>query len=233
MSIPYELTILNYKLLSRRPKINIPPSINLDEPVVFVANHEKIAGPMMMETYFPFAFRPWIIYKMLYAKDIKNYVQETFFMGRLKMKSRISGLFARLLTPLIDNVMNSTNAIPVYLNQRRVMETFIHSVEALKSKQNLLIFPENKGVVSPYHQHVYQFKTGFIYLAKLYFRETQKTTTFVPISINPRTPSLNIGLPVVFDPENSFSHEKERITRHLMNQIDLLYLPTKTRNPLG
>ena len=227
MSVPYDLTIFNYKLLSRKPQILIPDDLHLEEPVVFIANHEQIAGPMMMESYFPIKFRPWIIYKMLFANEIKPYVQETFFMGRLKLKSRVSGFLARMLTPLIDSVMNSTNGIPVYLSQRKIMDTFVKSVEALKANENLLIFPERKGDISPNHQHVYNFKTGFIYLAKLYFRETQKSTTFVPVSINPRTPSLKVGEPVQFDPQNNFNMEKERITSHLMNQIELLYLPNK------
>lgn len=225
MSIPYDLTVFNYKLLSKPPKIHIPESLKFEESVVFIANHEKIAGPAMMQTYFPIQYRPWIIYKMLSSLEIKTYVQETFFMGRLRMKSRISGFLARLLTPIIDSVMNSTNGIPVYLSQRRIMETFSKSVEALKANQNLLIFPEKKGMVSPNHKHLFAFKTGFLYLAKLYFRETQKTTTFVPVSINPKTPSINVGEPVIFNPENNFKFEKERITSHLMNQIDSLYLP--------
>lgn len=221
----YKITSMLIRLFSKKPNIHIPSDLTLNEPVVFVANHERLAGPIMMDTFFPYQFRPWIIFRMLDKMEIREYVRETFFAGRHKMKDKISDLYACILTPLIHSVMNSTNPIPVYLNQRRIADTFQLSIEALKNRQNLLIFPEKKGEVFPPYQHIFNFQPGIIHLAKQYFRETQKKLSFIPVAINPNAHWICVGDSVIFDPRRTYEEEKNRIIDNLMQQIELMYTP--------
>jgi len=224
----YKITSLLIRIFSKKPQIHIPSNLDLNEPVVFVANHERLAGPIMMDTYFPYKFRPWIIFYMLEKKEIREYVRETFFSGRHKMKYKISDLYARILTPLIHSVMNSTNPVPVYLNQRRIGETFQLSIEALKNRQNLLIFPEKKGEVVPQYRHIFNFQAGIIHLAKQYFRETRQKLPFIPVSINPNAHWICIGNSVVFNPEVEYEDEKTRVIECLMRQIEQMYTPPQS-----
>ncbi|MCD4751741.1 MAG: 1-acyl-sn-glycerol-3-phosphate acyltransferase [Anaerolineaceae bacterium] len=226
MTFEYWMTSLLIKIFSKKPKIFLPDNINLDPPVVFVANHEKLAGPMMMGTRFPFKFRPWVNDRMLTRKKITDYVQESFFMGRLQIKSKWKSRFlSKQITPWLYQLMRGTKPIPVYQNQIRIIETFKTSVKILDQNENILIFPDGKGETNTVFNNISQFKTGFIYLAKHYWKQSRKAVRFIPVSINPQLPSVSLGESITYNPENNYNDEKIRISEFLMQQIDSLYYP--------
>jgi 1-acyl-sn-glycerol-3-phosphate acyltransferase len=121
--------------------------------------------------------------------------------------------------------MNSTDPIPVYQNQYRIKDTFHLSMQALKNRQNLLIFPEQKGVTAEGFQHIFTLNTGFLYLARQYFRELRESLRIVPVAINPNLPAIAVGTAVQFDPNQPYEQEKKRLVRHIMEQIEMLYDP--------
>jgi len=95
-------------------------------------------------------------------------------------------------------------------------------MDVLKNGENLLIFPEN-GASENYSTEVQQFFDGFIYLAKLYNRQTQKSLLFCPVSINPKSRMISVGRMVRFNPHNEYKLESERIRKSLMQQVADLY----------
>lgn len=217
-------TLLNIaRRIVPRPTLVITESIPSDEPVVFVANHEKNYGPAIMQLFFPISYRPWIIYNMLDEDVCKPYVQETFFDERLKWPRWLSKPVTALLTPLLVRLMQETNPVPVYRGRPdRIVETFRQSIKALENGENLLIFPE-KPASEPFSDDVNEFFEGFLYLAKLYYRKTGKGLLFCPVSINPKTDTISIGKSVRFNPEFEFQVESDRIRLHLMEQVAGLY----------
>ena len=79
-------TFLNFaKRIYPRPTIVFSSELDLDQPVVFVANHEKNYGPSIMQLFFPISYRPWIINRMLEPKVCSEYIREEFFEARLKI----------------------------------------------------------------------------------------------------------------------------------------------------
>ena len=226
MSFELWMTTLLIKMFTKKPELFLPEDINLDPPVIFVANHEKLAGPFIMGTRFPFKCRPWVNDRMITRKKITDYVQESFFMGRLHIKSkRKSRFLSKQVTPWLHQLIKGTNPIPVYQNQHRIVETFKTSVKILDQNENILIFPDGSLVKNTVFKNINQFKTGFIYLAKRYWQESQKAVRFIPVSINHKLPSISLGESITYNPKNKFSDEKIRISEFLMYQIDSLYNP--------
>jgi hypothetical protein len=206
-----------------RPTLVITESIPSDEPVVFVANHEKNYGPAMMQLFFPVSYRPWIIYNMLDVDVCKPYIQKTFFDERLKWPRWLSKPVGAVLTPILVRLMQATKPVPVYRGcPDRIVETFRQSIKAMENGENLLIFPE-KPDTEPFSDEVNEFFEGFIYLAKLYYRKTGKDLLFCPVSINPKADTISVGKTVRFNSENEFQVESERIRKHLMEQVAGLY----------
>lgn len=206
-----------------RPILVITESIPTGEPVVFVANHEKNYGPAMMQLFFPISYRPWVIYNMLDEDVCKPYIQETFFDERLKWPRWLSKPATALLTPLLVRLMQTTNPVPVYRGRPdRIVETFRQSIKALENGENLLIFPE-KPESEPFSDDVNQFFEGFLYLAKLYNRQTGKDLLFCPVSINPKADTISIGKAVRFNSDIEFPVESETVRNHLMEQVSGLY----------
>ena len=221
----YKITSSLIRLFRKKPRLYLSDLTDLTPPLVFIANHVRLSGPIMMDTYFPLPYRPWIIDQMLVKEKIIDYVAETFFKGRLNLQNEISLTFASILAPLIENVMNSTNPIPVYQKHHRIKETFSMSLEALKKKQNLLIFPEKKGFQHPDFHHVFEFNTGFIHLAKQYFQECQKRLCFLPVAINPDINTIAVGKAIQYNPSNAYEKEKARICHALMAEIEKYFYP--------
>jgi 1-acyl-sn-glycerol-3-phosphate acyltransferase len=211
------------KLAFPKPSITFTEPVPQAEPVVFVANHEKNYGPGVMQLYFPRRFRPWIIYHMLEPGECKAYVQETFFEERLGWPAWLSAFTAKAIEPLLIRLMNATHPVPVYREDpRRITRTFQDSLDALRSGENLLIFPENENAPF-YSPEIQEFFPGFLYLAKLYRRETGKSLVFCPVSINPDRETVTVGKSIRFSPNGNYPAEAERVRQHLMHQVAGLY----------
>jgi glycosyltransferase involved in cell wall biosynthesis len=213
---------LSRKIVSR-PTIIFSEPISMDEPVIFVANHEKNYGPSIMQLFFPIPYHPWIIYNMLDVKECYPYVQETFFKQRLGWPTWLSRVMAKAIAATLVRIMHFTHPVPVYREKPdQIIETFRQSMDILKNGENILIFPEN-GDSDSYSAEVNQFYDGFIYLAKLYYRQTQKSLVFYPVSINPESHMISVGRMVRFNPFTEYKLESERIRQNLMQQVAYLY----------
>lgn len=206
-----------------KPTIIFTDRVPVNEPVVFVANHEKNYGPSVLQLHFPLKYRPWIIYHMLEAGECRQYIQETFFEERLGWPVWFSSLAAKVLEPLLIRLMHTTHPVPVYREHpQRIVETFRASLYALAQGDNLLIFPENPHEPL-FSQEVRGFFEGFLYLAKLYARNTGKGLLFCPLSINPAKQTVTVGKLVRFNPTAEYKSEAERVRQHLMRQVAALY----------
>ena len=212
-----------FRRMIPRPTLVITEPIPSDEPVVFVANHEKNYGPAMMQLFFPVHYRPWIIYNMLDEDVCQPYVQKSFFEERLRWPVWLSKPVAAILTPPLVRLMHATNPVPVYRGRPdRIVETFRQSIKALENGDNLLIFPE-KPEAESFSNEVNEFFEGFLYLAKLYYRKRGKHLLFCPVSINPKTDTISVGKMVRFNSDSEFQVESKRIRNHLMAQVAGLY----------
>ncbi len=206
-----------------RPTILFTEEPDFSEPVIFVANHEKNYGPGIMQLFFPITYRPWVIHRMLEPVTCREYICTAFFEERLNLPAPFSRWISGWIEPLLLNLMHSMHPIPVFRDQpSQIAQTFNDSLSALENGENLLIFPEN-GKAIPYSSRVKDFYTGFIYLARLYHRNTGKRLAFYPVSINPRQKTICVGKKVRFNPAEEYPQERERIRQHLLRQIDALY----------
>ena len=213
-----------FRRMIPQPTLVITEPIPSDEPVVFVANHEKNYGPAMMQLFFPVHYRPWIIYNMLDEDVCQPYVQKSFFEERLRWPVWLSKPVAAILTPPFGASDACYQSGPRISGDcpDRIVETFRQSIKALENGDNLLIFPE-KPEAESFTDAVNEFFEGFLYLAKLYYRKRGKHLLFCPVSINPKTDTISVGKMVRFNSDSEFQAESKRIRNHLMAQVAGLY----------
>ena len=117
--------------------------------------------------------------------------------------------------------MDYLQAIPVYKNSRKIIETINISLTYLSEGKTILIFPETDE--SKEREDTCLLDPGFVKLAKLFFMETGKTIRFLPLAVNRDARCIGIGDPVPFDPHASFSYEQQRIVGELENRISEMY----------
>jgi hypothetical protein len=190
------------------------------EPVIFVANHGEVYGPIVTYLHLPFSFRPWIENKMLDRVQINQYLWVNTFS---KMKPAWLGRFIlKLAGPFLAWLLNSAEPIPVFRGEvKALLKTVNLSVLALQEQDNLLLFPEDPTKSADGHYAlagVSPFYTGFVNVARYYYRKTGKAITFYPVYMNQANRTLTFGDGVQYDPLGR--NESDRVSSSLMASMN-------------
>ena len=194
-----------------------------DNPMVFLGNHAEIYGPIASALCFPVPVRFWVINRMMFRKqDVRNYLYENTFSKKTFLPVFIRKLLARILGWLSVNVMNSLRAIAVYRDSpMKLRQTLRESVEALSAGENLMIFPEHpegkyvKGGIS-------ELSPGFLMLAEAWWKKSGKQLRIMPVYANRDKRTFTFGSEIVYQPENGYASEQERIMKEVYEQLMML-----------
>ena len=101
----------------------------------------------------------------------------------------------------------------------RLATTWKQSVELLKRKKFLVIFPENDSRPDSEGRPVNEFDHGFVGVAALYYKKTGHVLNFIPVAVNKAAKAITIGPPISFMPDNKLTLESERIATALRDRI--------------
>lgn len=201
------------------PKFQIEGRERLpDEPVILVANHSQMYGPIGCELHAPRPRDTWCIGEMFTLREVPAYAFKDFWSYKPKWTHWFYKLLSYLIAPLSVLIFNNANTIPVY-HDTRLITTFRRTMQSLEAGRDVVIFPEH------YQEHnhiVYDFQDRFIDIARMYYRRTGKALCFVPMYIAPHLKKMVIGDPIRFDPGQPFSAERSRICAELMDDITAL-----------
>lgn len=198
------------------PKIKIEGTENLpDEPCIVVGNHTQMNGPIIAEIHFPGKRLIWCVGDMLHLRDVPAYAFEDFWSEKPKYSRWFYKILSYIIAPISVFIMGNSRTIGVY-HDTRILSTFKKSVTGLMDGANIIVFPEHNEK----HNHiVYEFTSGFVEVAKLYYKKTGKEVSFVPMYNAPRLKKTYLGQPVRFCAEADLDAEKKRICEYLMNEI--------------
>lgn len=186
-----------------------------EEPVVLVANHCQMYGPVACEWYLPGNRYTWCAGEMMHWKDVPGYAFKDFWSQKPARSQPFYRLLSYLITPLSVLLFNNANTIPVW-HDRRVIKTFRTTVQKLEQGAQIVIFPEHDVK----HNHiVYDFQQNFIDVARLYYKRTGKELLFVPMYIAPKLKGMYLGEPVRFSADAPIEQERSRLCEYLMDAI--------------
>ena len=201
-------------------RVTLPRTLrDSDEPVVFIANHYNIFGPVSFVLSMPVVSRIWMNEELMTResaavglrsglKKLLPFLTESQ-VGRISDK--VAGLAVRVLTRF--------GVIPVNREQpSRLISTMRQSMEALEAGENLLIFPET-GYPEYSLTSVTPFFSGFAMLGRLFYRKTGKVLRFVPCYIDEQHHQIRLGETVSWDPEADPREETERVSDALNLRI--------------
>jgi len=198
------------------PKIQVVCMENLpDEPVIFVANHCQMHGPIISELYTPGVHETWCAGEMMALREVPGYAFEDFWSRKPKWTHPFYKLLSYSIAPLSVCIFNNAHTIGVY-RDTRILSTFKTTVKRLCEGANVMIFPEHD---MPYNHILCDFQNRFIDVAKLYYKKTGKALSFVPVYIAPALKKMYLGKPVRFSPDKPIEEERKRICLYLMDGI--------------
>ena len=194
-SVYYKIVSAILHLVVPRAKtvFEVPPG---DEPVVFVSNHASINGPLMMTFYFSRKCRIWAIAESLDKVHTRSYAFHDVLVGDGKKSFRfwkfVAGIVKVMLPPILIY-----NTITVY-RDRRILETFRNSTDALKQGYDIIVFGES---TERYSEYVNEIQPGFVGLGRMYYKQTGKRLKFYPVYLNKENRLISVGSPIEFDPD--------------------------------
>lgn len=191
-----------------------------ENPVVFLGNHAEIYGPIASALCFPYPVRYWVIHKMMFnKKEVRAYLYENTFSKKTYLPVFVRRLLAWYLGWLSVNVMNALRAIAVYRDSpMKLRQTIRESVDALNNGENLMIFPEHpegkyvKGGIS-------ELSPGFLMLAEAWWKKSGKKLRMMPVFANREKRTFTFGDEIVYEPENGYAAEQDRILKEAYEQL--------------
>lgn len=198
------------------PKIAVEGIENLpEEPCILVGNHSHMYGPIAAELYAPGAHYTWCAGEMMQLEEVPDYAYRDFWSGKPKALRWFYRGLSYVIAPLSVLVFNNARTIGVY-HDGRILSTLKTTLKRLEEGNHIVIFPEEN---ERYNNIVNNFQTGFVDVARLYYKRTGKNLSFVPVYLAPKRKTMYLGKPVVYCPENSQDEERNRICKELMERI--------------
>ncbi len=213
---PLFFRIILFALRLFYPKTNIVGWENVpNEPCVIIGNHTQMHGPITCELFLPDNCYTWCEAKMMELKDVPAYAFADFWSQKPKYTHPFYKLLSYMIAPISAVIFSNARTIPVFRDSR-ILTTFKKSLEKLQDGKNIVIFPEYD---KKYNNILYDFRKGFIDIAKLYYKRTGKELSFVPLYIAPKLKEMHFGKLVKFSAEAPLEEEKKRIRQYLMDEL--------------
>lgn len=201
-------------------RVRIPEEMqDSREPVVFIANHYNVFGPISFVVSMPVVSNVWINEELVNPESSRK----SLHSGLRKMlpflnESQITRLSTKLAR-LTVYVLTQAGMIPVDRNQSsKLITTMRQSIASLQEGHNLLIFPET-GLPEYSLTSVTPFFPGFAVLGRLYHRKTGRTLRFCPCYIDEQHRLIRLGETVSYDPEADPKTEPNRVSDELNRRI--------------
>ena len=214
-----------FEVLKKIMKIRYkkPRFIYLGEPfdngALILSNHEGTDSPMSLEIYCNKPIRMWGAHEMNSGLvSLYKYQTKIYFHEKKHWNIHLARLFCLIASPLTHLFYSGFDLISTY-KDIRLVKTMRESIEALKSGDNIVVFPEDS--TNGYLQELEGFHEGFVLLADTckkkgldlpvyvsYFRKSDRTYIF--------------DAPVKYSELSEKYKSREEIAKYLCNRCNEL-----------
>lgn len=195
------------RLFKRKPQF-IFLGEKFSDQAIYLSNHVGAKGPLTLELYFPKLFRFWGVHSMNDGfKSRFKYLSTTYFHEKKHLNKFLAFLIAIPATPVMGIFYAGIRLLPTY-NDGRMVKTLYKSIEILKDKQNIIIFPENSS--DGYHDVLKEYFAGFYVLAKKAFAEGMNLKIF-NMYYQKKGNKIIVDKPISFSELSNLKKTKEEI----------------------
>ncbi len=190
------------------------------EPCVFVCNHDRSSGPLVMALRFPLReeSKIWIYAAPLDRKTTPDYVRNDHWW---REDSPLAPFYSAVIPPVVSlilpPVLRSVPHIPAYHDARAVI-TMKESLRAIRDeKKNIVIFPDIPTGYGKYDQE--KVNEGFFNILSMYHRLTGKTLKIWPMHLDYAGKAVTVRGPVVWDPGRPLGEQIPELNRQIVKGI--------------
>lgn len=218
-SIVYRLFKTYFKYRHKKPTIYGVENYDDTVPAIFMCNHEKFYGPIIVTTRFPIPKRTWANSMTVEKEATRKYVSESLFMGELGMGEKISRFYGYLLGTLVSHVISNSNPIVAYWDNQRSRKSIRSGVEVIVKGENQLMFARRREFTN---DQIF-FMPGYLFLCKIAAKKHGITPKIYPVAVNKEKSTITIGNPTSLDINQDYEEESDRINKYLSNLIMIGY----------
>ena len=181
-------------------RVSLPRELrNSEEPVVFIANHYNVFGPVSFVLSMPVVSHIWINTEIMKEETAAATLRAGIHQMLPFLGERGLDWLCGRLAKLAVRVLGRFGAIPVDRDRpSTLISTMRQSIQSLEAGKNLLIFPET-GLPEYSLTSVTPFFSGFATLGLLYHRKTGKALRFCPCYIDEQHHLIRVGELVTYE----------------------------------
>lgn len=222
---------LFFKIMQRIARFVLPKYCferppNQDEPIVYVAHHQNMIGPISILVWLKYSIRTWVLSEFTDQKAAYQHYIDFTFTKRYGWPRTLAKIVAYPASYLVQWLTDSGRMIPVYRKSRNIIKTMKISHEALLNGDDILIFPDvDYSSQSTETSDIYE---GFLHLEKKYVKETSKHLTFVPILSDKENKCVRVGRRIHFTGDRLFIDERKDIANEIREELNRLAMEAET-----
>ena len=202
---------------------NLPPPDT--KGVIYLCNHGYAAATIFSRAWLNTPFRSWSISDLMDPRDAYEHVMRYNVSQWKFIPSFAKDFTCKIVVRIFAWLFESIDSIPVYRHRlRELMKTFKATADAMECGDIVMIYPENPDDPSlPEPGYVADcimpFFSGFTMIGSLFYNQTGRAVTYVPMYCSTGKRRLCVGEPIVFNPNNEDAAEKERIISLAYNNM--------------
>lgn len=229
-----KLSYLYYKIIRGALRMNFPHAKTVyeeqpgDEPAIFVCNHSAVRGPVMMTLDFQRKHQTWTVSYAMDGSHTISYAYHDILFGNSRRFKGFWRILSRIVAKGLPPLLCYSDTIPVY-HDKSIVKTFKQSVRALTDGEDLVIFAESP---KRYSEYVCELQPGFIDVARLYYRKSNKAIRFYPVYLEKKNAVISVGRPIAYDPDQPLDKQRDTIASYLRDNIDRLARALPAHKPV-
>ncbi len=199
-----------------------------ENPLIFLANHGNLYGPVACMLHIPAFVRPWVISNIMTdLEETTAYLYKYNFEHAGYLPKRLRMPVAKTVARLSHWAMTSLESVPVFRDHpSQLRKTFRSAVDAMSCGEAMLIFPENPNAIAQdkgyEHEGIGPLFSGFAMLAPIYYNRTGKCCRFLPLYADQKTHTLKFGTEVAYNPDTPPIEERDRLVHEIETQLHRL-----------
>ena len=186
---------------------------------LILSNHEGTDGPMSLEIYNPTPTRMWGAHEMNSGlRKMYSYQTKIYYHEKKHWKLGAARAFCLIASPLTNLFYKGLNLISTY-KDARLKKTITESVEAIKSGQCVVIYPEDS--TKGYLKKLEGFHPGYLLLAE----SCKKKGIDLPIYITyfrKKDKAYIVDKPILYSQLCEKFKTREEISAHLLSRCNTL-----------
>lgn len=178
-------------------------------PYLFVSRHLDNFGPVALFLQMPVEYRLWVLACLIKKDENYAHLSGYTFSKRMGYPLWLSRLLAWLICGSAQWLFRSIDAIPVYRGSREAVATVRCTLQALGRGQNVLVLTDRDYTSRA--EDVGELCSGFVYIARQYFRTTGRDLPLVPVLPDKEGRALRFSKPLFYHEEAGYAKEKQRL----------------------